>query len=1175
MTRLPWAITTVTLWSIISAPAAATQSETLARVSFDDRRGVESLLTAPAMLDVRDVPLTVALNRLAEASGVVLAFSPSLMSRAWRAVSCECLRATVGEALDRILRGSRFTYAELRGQVMIYVEPRLQMETVTPVLSSVARLAPFGNGATGASWQRERPLPVLPQGTITGRVTNAQTGAPLNQVQVIVAGTTRRAFTNSEGQYVLTLVPDGSHSVSARLLGYRTVSQQVVVSSGQSVELHFALEPAPLVLDEVIVTVSATDARRVEIGTDFERFNAEAVLDRAVVSDFSDLLKSRMTGVEIVESSGEVGTASLIRVRGASSLTQDNNPIIYIDGIRVSNQTGTGVGALGSSSGDGQTISRLDDLNPQDIASVQVMKGPTAAALYGSEAAAGVILIETKRGVAGDPVFTLSFEQRFSRDITDYPDNYYNLTRNAGITDPDEPLIQQWRPVQNPVTGEIFARDNPLENPHTDPFRTGLASVVDLSLRGGQEALTYFSSLNYQNEDGVLPNNDLERFSVRANIHARPADKLDISVSTSFVRSDVRFNGTGRSPQSMITNALAGLPAFSFGTRSDGSRGDCLSTILFGTPESTCEIRQGNLRGSFEKIETVRNEQEVGRFIGSVTAHYRPTSWLANRLVVGLDHIQTSNFNLIPLDPDLPFRSLSLGTVRDERLTNQILTAEYAATITLPLGSRVESATTGGVQYFGSKQEGVACAGEGGFASTTAIACDAALTFTGSSDVTELVEVGAFFQQQFSFNRYLFITGAVRIDDNSAFGEDQDAIWSPSANLSAVISEMPFWNVDLVNSFRLRFAWGKAAQAPAPFAAATTFRPVRLDVGGTQVTGITPLNPGNPELTAERNEEFEVGLDAALLDNRVSLSFTYFNQETKDAIVGTRVSPGTGFSGTKFVNIGAIENKGIEATLNARVVETPDFTWDIDFKVSTSDPIVTSLGGEAPILRGAQVNGMFHEGHEPGAYYGPVVVSAERDASGNIIPGSIVFAEGNLNVPGQPTYRYLGDPTPDDEESLSLDFRLFRRLRVSTVFQRAGNFQKMDDTEGTRTPFIQNVSGSRQFALRQAESTPEEQAAMELDLEDAGQVFISDAGYVKWREVTVNYDLPPTLARSLFRFVNSARIGFGVRNIKTWTDFKGFDPETRLGGGTDNFTSGVFFTQPAPRTFFLKVTTTF
>ena len=339
------------------------------------------------------------------------------------------------------------------------------------------------------------------QSQITGIVTD-ETREPIAGATVRVPDTGYGTLTRGNGRFTL-VVPLGSYTVEARSIGYDRATETVTVGAGEPTTVDFVLSAQAVELSEVIASVAATTLRRAEVGTDIERFDAEQAVDQGAVSNVSELLNARAPGVSISQSSGSVGSGSTIRVRGSTSLTQDNNPIIYIDGIRVSNQTGTGPGSFDF--GNGQTVSRLDDINPQDIANVQVMKGPTAAALYGSEAAAGVILIETKQGIAGQHRFTFSTEQGILRDLNDYPDNYFNLTRAGGLTDINDPTIQQFRPVVNPFTGDVFARHNPLENPITSPLRTGNSSQYTLSVRGGSEAINYFGSLQYEDQGRYPP----------------------------------------------------------------------------------------------------------------------------------------------------------------------------------------------------------------------------------------------------------------------------------------------------------------------------------------------------------------------------------------------------------------------------------------------------------------------------------------------------------------------------------------------------------------------------------------------------------------------------------------------------------------------------------------------
>jgi len=1010
------------------------------------------------------------------------------------------------------------------------------------------------------------------QAQINGRVVD-DGGQGLANVQVSLIGTEIGALTGADGRFTLT-APPGSYEVRVQSIGYSTITRAVEVEPGETESLTFRMSVRAIELEQVVVSLDAVQASRAEIGTDFERFNAELETDKGAVTDLSSLLNSRAPALSISQSAGSAGAASTIRVRGSSSITQDNNPIIYIDGVRTSNATGTGPGSFDF--GNGQTVSRLNDINPLDIASVQVLKGPTAAALYGSEAAAGVILIETKRGQAGAQQFNLTIEQGLNRDVADYWDNFYNLTANAGVTSVDDPEFRQFRPILNPVTGDVFARHNPMEDPFTDPRRNAYAQRYTLEARGGSESVRYFGSFRWEDEQGTLPNNDLRRISFRANLEAAPSDQFDLSLSTGFVDSDVRLPDNDRSAVGMVTNAGAGLPLFSF-----GSEGDCLATLVAGLPASACEGREGNLTANFDKLATIQNTQEVGRFIGSATANWRPRSWLSARGTLGLDHVQTSNQNLVPLDPDRPFGSNSDGLINDTRITEQNFSAEGAVTIQADLTSRLSSSTTVGTQFFSTDVEQVGCSGEGGFASPSATACNAALTFTGQSDRVEIKEAGAYVQERIGLEDYLFVTGALRVDDNSAFGEEQDAIVSPSASVSAILSRMSFWDVSFVDELRLRFAWGEAAQAPSPFAASQTFRPVRLDDNGTQVTGISPLDPGNANLAPERNEEFELGFDAGLFNNRFSLKFTYFDQTTTDAIVATNVAPSTGFSGSQFVNIGEIENSGWEASVGGILIDNNAISWDATVRLSTNDPVVTSLGGEPPILFGLGADHqMFREGFAPGAYYGNVIGNAERDGNGDIIPGSIEFLPGNVGPdggpdPDNPNHRFLGNPEPTNQQSVSSTLTFLEDFRVFTLFDRSGGFSKFDDSNAFRSPFIPNITGSRDFAMRQAESTPEEQASMEAGGDVRTWVFVDDASFVKWRELTVTYSVPESIAQRVSGAVNGLTLSLGARNLATWTDYRGLDPELRFDGGRDSFNAAEFFTQPPTRYFFFRVSAGF
>ena len=982
------------------------------------------------------------------------------------------------------------------------------------------------------------------QGIVTGVVTDEDTQRPLFGVQVYVPDSQLGTVTNQEGRFLLNL-PLGEHVLRAEQIGYSSVEQSITVVADEAMAVDFAMASVAIDLDEIVVSVDAVAARRMEFGTDIERFDAAAEVERAAIASVSDLLSGRAAGVDVQMGQGPIGTASRIRVRGVTSLTQGSNPIIIIDGIRTNNQTDLGPESIDWT--EGRTVSRLDDLNPNDIASVQVIKGPTATALYGAGAASGVILIETKRGEAAAHRVSINSEFGFVEDVSTYWDKWYNFTKHMGITSASDPVAQQWNATTNPVTGDVWGYNNSMTNPLTSPLRRGPFANTTLSVSGGSQDIQYFVSGRWNNAEGPYPTNNLQQASLRANITARPNEALEVSVNTNYLESDVQFPESSRSFRGYSTNAGAGAPINSFGVRSDGSRGDCLGTLVNGANPSTCALRQGNLVSNFDNLNTVFGGQETGRFVGSATIRWSPLSWLTSRAIAGVDHSQMKDINEFPLDENRPFGVLSAGYLRDQRTTDVNKTLEYTATVTADLMPDLASTTTVGAQYFAQRAELVACIGEGGFASATATACDAALIRTGFSGLVERVEAGTYAQQRFGYRNYLYATGGIRFDDNSAFGVERGGIWSPSVNASAVLSDMPFWNYESINSLRLRFAWGTAAQAPPPSAAIQRLLPVTLEVGGNQVAGISAAYPGNPDLSAERKSEMEFGVDMGLLQDRLAVKLTYFQQRTTDAIVTRFLSPSLGFRGEQWVNVGELTNKGIELTVGAELVSTPDFSWDVDLRVSTQNPIVTDLGGTPPLFLGSN-RGAFIEGFPPGAYYGPIIESAQRDASGQVVEGSIVMKPGDLNGDDS----YLGSPQAGDFENLSTTLSFFGgRLRFSSLIDRKGDVQKNNSSDNFHVSFGRDHAATWHYAFRESRMTPEQQAGMERSLVDGGRwrkfVFVEDGSFIRWRELTVSYDIPASYID--FLGASSATIAVGGRNLLTWTNYTGLDPETITPGG--------------------------
>jgi TonB-linked SusC/RagA family outer membrane protein len=1023
-----------------------------------------------------------------------------------------------------------------------------------------------------------RPL-AAQVGSITGRVVDAQTRQPLSGVQVHSPARRIGTLTNSAGRFVLPNVPVGSITMRAELIGYSSAQKVVAVGAQRATNVDFDLPQTTVALDEIVVSVEAGTMRRSEMGTDISRVNVTRAVNQGAIASVSQLLQARTAGVSVTRGSGLSGGGSRIRIRGPATLTQNNNPLIVVDGVRMTNNTTEGTSAT---SGGG--TSRFDDLDPEEIADLQIIKGPAATALYGTEAAPGVIVIKTKRGANGTPTFTLGTKVGTMSNTWAYPDNYADVTEVYGVTDVNDPRIAQFHAEKNPLTGQVFITHNPFRNPGTTPFRnnvplTGLSG----SVTGGSQGVNYFASGEYNHEAGIVSANFYNRLNGRANVDFALRQNLKTVLSFGIVNSQRGYPQDNSTASGMGVNGFLGSPIAAQGDDPvlGPGKGICARDALMRVANGTtgwCNNRNGNVGQSFEKILTVGQGENVYRVSATAAEEWMPKQWFINRLTVGSDRTDRSVWSSVPFDPDLPFGNTSLGSNSKTRYTTSMLTLDYTGTIEGALGKNVRRWTTFGAQWFSQKNESVGCTGNQ-YPNDLVTACNSAFIITGTNSVNERREMGVFGQQRLGYSDYLFATAALRTDDNAALGKARGAIWSPSVNGSLVVSKLPFWHYKEVNDLRLRAAYGTASQSPAPYAADQTFVSAPVVIGGVTVGGVSPGNPGNPELGPERTSELEVGADLGLFASRVGTTFTYFRRNVHDLIVPKPVAPSTGFANAALVNLGLMESTGFELALNARLVQRENLIVDLNFTHSHYHPVITDLGLSTPIFfpvgaeGGSRAAGsqVFATGFAPGSYVSPVVKKATRDASGKIT--SIELEPGNV-IAGDDR-RVVGSPWPKAEQSMSTTINFMKRFTVTALFDRVAGADLLNVTRAFRTPYVDTSTGldayGREYAFRQVESTPEQQAMIERQYFGA---FLESGDYIKFRELNVRYLLPSFITARMH--ATTASVTFAGRNLKTWTDFSILDPEMDVQGARDNFIRNNFAGSfPPLRTFWAGLTVTF
>jgi len=948
------------------------------------------------------------------------------------------------------------------------------------------------------------------QGVVAGTVVAQGSLRPLPGAQV---GTRegRGAITDATGRFRITGLITTPVTLTARLIGYGPVTRTVALGDTR---VEIVLAEAPIQLNALIVTATAGGQQKRAIGNAVTQINAADVTAVAPVSDVQQLINGRAPGVEILPGSGQAGTGSKVRVRGISSLSLSNNPLLYVDGIRVDNAQSTGpiVQAFGSN-----VISRLNDYDPQDIESIEVIEGPAAATLYGTEASGGVIQIITKKGIAGPPTFDLTVKQgtqAFMNPEGRFPVNYWMDTTGALKSIDYDALVQQ--------------NGGPI-------FHNGYTQSYSLDVSGGTPTIRYFLAGNEDHNDGVEPNNTFRRYAGRANATVSPNERFSVTANLGYskARTDLSLEAGG---------------------------GGAMWETLFSTPQNLGTTAKG-FRDYPPGINylAISDWQDVNRFTGSVQLNHRPAGWLVQRLILGTDVTHEVNAEFVPhladslqqyFDP-----TTAAGYKNEAGRDVTTSTVDYNATANLAVANGLVSSTSVGGQYYHRLTQLDTTYGENFPAPGLSAVSSAARTLAGE-DFVENNTLGGYVQEQLAWKDRLYLTAAAREDRNSAFGSKVRHQFYPKVSGSWVISEEPWWRVPWLSQTRIRGAFGESGKQPDNFAALQTY----FAVTGPNDRGVlTPQFVGNPSLGPEVSRGYELGFEASALDDRAGVELTYYHQTTHDAILARDVAPSSGFPNFEYVNAGTVANSGIELQLRGHPVRTQDVTWDITWNIATNANTVLSLGqpaGDCATDSLAQANKdcrivlgsqQHRVGYPAASFFREKVVSAQLDSDGHAILSS-VMCDGGPALHHQPVRCYddagtviaprvfLGRSTPKTEGGVSSTLTLWGRLRLYALVDYKLGFKKTDNNLRARCQVfetcLENVYPQRY--------NPALIAGIQSPDVLVDWVF-NDAGYAKLRELSLSYQLPdPWAARVGAR---RASVTVAGRNLHTWTNWTGLDPE--------------------------------
>ncbi|MFY0684705.1 MAG: SusC/RagA family TonB-linked outer membrane protein [Balneola sp.] len=1006
------------------------------------------------------------------------------------------------------------------------------------------------------------------------------------------------AITNGDGEYTLNNVPSGVPlEVTARSVGYRSETSNIQLNAGEELVLDFTLAQSTLNLEELVVTGTGAAVERQSVGHTISSVKFDDVAS-ATTNNVQDALLGKVSGVSINGQSGAVDQEPKIRIRGTSSLSMSNQPLIYVDGVRVNGNGGfaPGVGSpIGAPSG-------LGNINFDSIERVEILKGPAAATLYGSQANSGVIQIFTKQGSRESaPQFDIELSNEFIQMPNRYDSNtgfVENATEQQNVSDVLGLNVDLYEPFESPI--QLI-----------DLYGLGMGQDISGSVQGGGKGMTYFANVRYTHTDGpfdpspsvfnggaVGNANDLyKKLFYTGNLNLYPTDDFNIKVQTSYTNASTSIYESGITIYTPTSTARYAKPE----QVGQVSEFDTFGSPFFATPRE----------GTYPEIT---DDSNTGRFV--VQATYLPSDEVSIDASMGLDYRDQRSrrfarfqYNVDGVAPTGD-GSVSIGTRQQ-----MVWTFESKLNWTKNFTEDVKSTFVTGVQS--SKDLVNSSSGSGqNFSGPGLEVLGATATQTASSGFSEIVNLGMFVQEQIDYKDFLYVTGGLRLDASSAFGDDFNYAAYPKVSVSFLPTDAFGFEIPSVSTFRVRAALGQSGQQPGAFDRFTTYSPVNSPEGA----GLVPGNLGNQDLKPEVATEWELGFELGFLQDRLGVEATYWDRIVKDALIDRTYAPSGGFTSPQLTNVGELVGRGLELSVNADVIQKRGLQVNVFANAAYLYEQVSSLGGAPPIKIDATYirDRMFiKEGYAPASYFGtrlPAGVEFPFDTNQDGVPDSQAQLEAYFANPVNPSSfnsavmvagadgqaltggssyldHYLGKPTPDWEGSFGFVASLPKNFTVSTRFQfAAGNYYHHNLTRAFRR--VNSGIGRNFMQSTQLEAILKNPASTTQQRIDAGKEWVNEilalspfdglneiekADYIRWSNLSISYNVPKTVLTKIG--VKSASITASGNNLALWSKYKGVDPlatgEASTGGGAslqENFGGGMdTYGTPLLRTYSLAL----
>ncbi|WP_156833806.1 SusC/RagA family TonB-linked outer membrane protein [Christiangramia salexigens] len=954
------------------------------------------------------------------------------------------------------------------------------------------------------------PSIIFAQEVLEGKTINEATGEVVPFVNVIEKGTTNGTTSDFEGNFSIT-VQSLPTTLVFSYIGFETQEKRVTANSPMTINI---VESAAA-LDEVVITGLATSIKRQNAANAVASISAEDISGRTPPPTLDGALYGKFAGATVSANSGAPGGGLSVKLRGATSIQGNTQPLYIIDGVYIDNSsipaglnTVSAASAGGSSSNQDNPSNRIADINPEDIANIEILKGASAAAIYGSRAAAGVVIITTKRGKAGETKFNFS-----------QATGWTEVTKLLGLRDYNEERVRE---TFGDAAAQSFIEargENRLIDYEEEIFgEKGLISITNFSMSGGGEKTRFYSGITHNDENGIVKNTGYKKTSLRLNLDHKPTDFLKLALSSSYIHSSANR-----------------------GFFNNDNSGTTIGVTLTGTTPwlelfpNENGIYPDNPAGASNPLQTrdlVRNNETINRFIIGGTANidlYKADkSNLELIMRGGLDFYGLKTRAIFP--KELQFQKLSNGGLNGVSIQGDTQNKNYNLSAFLvhnyftdnDLNFRTQAGITR--EYFDRNTQLISA--------TTLVASETNVDQAANTgvDQTRLLQEdsGFFVQEEVNYQDKVIATLGVRGDKSSNNGDANELFYYPKASVALNLNEFGFWNDNSSwDQFKLRTAYGEAGNFPpfgALFTSYNTFSTGNLL--GISLIGVR----GDKDLKSERQKEFEVGTDLSFFQNRLNFSATYYVKTIDDLILQAALEPSTGFT-SEFVNAGALRNNGVELSVDAVPVDTEELTWSVGANFFKNKSEITRLDVD-PFNIGAF-----------GATLGTFRIEEGESAT------QIVGIGPN---PGPSGFQKYGDSEPDFQMGFNSQI-LYKNFDLSFVWQWKNGGENINltalltDLNGTSHDYDtidldpSGTLGNGPYRVSQ--------------LGSSAAVFVEDASYLRLRELGLYYRVPKDVLSGWFNeSVDQIKLGFSGSNLINIFDYNSYDPEVSNFGANGIFT---------------------